>query len=1113
MKNPYCQTENQHEETRLPASEKHSSPCYRCGSSNLPQNKFCGSCGIQLDRTAGPERKTGTSARERKYLTILFSDLSGYTDLSTRLDPEEVKEIMNQVFGEIARVITSYEGFIEKFVGDAVMALFGVPKAHEDDPVRAILAARHIHQAVAQLEGKIGHRLSMHSGISTGLVITGEVNLKHGTHGISGDTINLASRLEGRAPVGEIVVDQVTYQQAEGYFTFESLGTASIKGKAQPMKTYRVLAPKNRPRKVHRIHGLRAQLIGRERELLLLKKAAEQNLQGKGSVISIRGDAGTGKSRLVEEFKRSLASQRLTWREGHAFAYAKNIPYFLFRDLLKDTFHLQETDSLATLKEKIESGTASLCTGTEQVVPYLGSLFGISYPGMGTLDPEVFKARIQKAIKSILKAVATRGPAVFCMEDLHWGDPSSLELFKDIVASAHCPALFICTFRTSFSLAAGGKLNTSNRAHHEILLEDLTKAESRDMLQSLLKTPSIPRGLEILIREKIEGNPFYLEEILNSLLESELLIKSNGNWKLLRPIHKADIPLTIHGVISARTDRLDEGAKQVLQYASVIGRSFDLSILSNIIQGEKALTCHLDNLVRLGLIRANTSLPDGNYDFRHALTQEVVYSSLLKKERQEIHERTGLIIEKLFPQHLSEKSEILAFHFTKGKSLLKAVEYLMQSGTKSLNRYAVVESHQYYKEAYQLLTGEGLEPDAVKGKLIQLLNNWTPVFYFRGNFRDLEKLLTQHITLAESLEDKEQCGMFYVCLGISFWAAEKFNQSYHYLQKALRHGEETGNKRITSHAYAWLGWTSAELGLPIEALYCGEKARKMSVNVNWEHYPNYHSWDSDGYAYWVLGACAQIRALGKTLLDHGQTISSIRCTTWGHTLNAWSSMISGDFTSAIRYNKLALQTSTDPLYTQFPRLCLGMSYVSRGDFAKAKKPLEEVLDFSRRLGCAYIGTPAQCFLSVVLVAEGKFAQGFKMLKEAQRKWLEQNAPWRYTFSALIFGELYAALAGRKAPVSFASIVKNIGFLAQNLPFARKKAENHYTRALVSAQKIGAKAMEGQAHLGLGKLYSRTGDRDKAHGCFSSAIELFKECEAETFLEKAREALSSLDLIT
>jgi tetratricopeptide (TPR) repeat protein len=524
---------------------------------------------------------------------------------------------------------------------------------------------------------------------------------------------------------------------------------------------------------------------------------------------------------------------------------------------------------------------------------------------------------------------------------------------------------------------------------------------------------------------------------------------------------------------------------------------------------KKDLTYHLENLVRLGLIRLNGSLPNEKYDFKHALIQEVVYNSLLKKERQEIHQRAGLIIEKLFSKNLSAQSETLAFHFTKGKALFKAVEYLMQSGKKSLDRYAVVESHQYYKEAYQLLTGEDLETDRVKGLLIQLLNSWTPIFYFRGNFSDLEQLLTQYIPLAESLNNKKLLGMFYVCLGISFWAAEKFNDSYHYLQKALELGEETGNKRITSHAYAWLGWTMAELGLPQEALFCGEQARRMSLEINWEHYPNYHSWDSDGYACWVMGACSQIRTLGEKLLEHGKTISSIRCTTWGHTLNAWSAMMSGDFTSAISYNKMALKSSTDPLYTQFPRLCLGMSYVSRGDLEKAKQPLEEVLDFSQKVGCPYIGTPAQCFLSVVLVSEGKFTQGFRMLQGVREKWLDQSAPWRYTFSELIFGELFSVMALRKMLISFANIVKNIGFLAKNLPFARQKAEKHYKRALISAQKIGAKAMEGQAHLGLGKLYKRTGHKDKARDCFSSAIKLFEECEAETFLKQAREALSSL----
>jgi class 3 adenylate cyclase/tetratricopeptide (TPR) repeat protein len=1084
--------------------------CDRCGTSNPQKNRFCSSCGKKLDTASKFEKETEKPSQERKYLTALFSDLAGYTQLSARLDPEETKEIMNQIFGEIAQIIASYEGFIEKFIGDAVMALFGVPKAHEDDPVRAILAARHIHWAVAQLEGKIGHRLSMHSGISTGLVITGEVNLEQGTHGISGDTINLASRLEAIAPVGEILVDQVTCRQAEEYFAFEPLNPLSIKGRNQPVKPFRVLTPKDRPRKIHRIHGLKAQLIGRKKELSLLKRAVEQGLQDKGSVILIRGDAGTGKSRLLEECKKSMNFQKFTWKEGHAFAYSQNIPYFLFRDLLKDIFHLQETDAPATLKKKIESESASLFPLTEKITPYLGSLFGINYPETTSLDPEMLKSRLHHAIKTIIKSISTGKPTVFCMEDLHWADPSSIELLNDIVKNSHCPASFVCTIRTSCRCSEDGKSAISDSIDHEIILEDLSKTESLEMLQSLLKTPSVPNALETLIREKIEGNPFYLEEILHSLIESGTLIKSNGNWKLVKPLQKAYIPLTIQGVISARIDRLDQDAKKVVQYASVIGRSFDFLILGKIAKRVKDLSHHLENLVRLGLIRPNGFRPCEKYDFKHALIQEVVYSSLLKKERQEIHQRTGFVIEKLFSKTLSEQSETLAYHFTQGKSLFKAVEYLMQSGKKSLGRYAVVESHQYYKEAYRLLMGKGLVTDTVKALLIQLLNSWTPVFYFRGNFRDLEQLLTQYIPLAESLHDKEQLGMFYVCLGMSYWAAEKFNDSYRYLQKAITFGEETGNKRITGHAYAWLGWTTAELGLPKEALYCGEQARRMSREINWEHYPNYHSWDSDGYACWVLGACSQIRALGKKLLDHGKTSLSIRCTTWGHTLNAWSAMMSGDFTSAIAYNKMALKSSTDPLYTQFPRLCLGMSYVFRGDLKEAKQALAEVLDFAQRSGCAYIGTPAQGFLSVVLVSEGRFKQGFRMLNGARKKWLDQNAPWRYTFSELIFGELFSAMALKKMPISFAGIVKNIGFLAKNLPCAREKAEKHYISAMVSAQKIGARAMEGQAHLGLGKLYSRTGHKDKARDCFASAIKLFKVCEAETFLQQAREALSSLE---
>ena len=1112
MKCPHCQAANPEGKKFCRACGMHLLlTCRHCGSRNLLQDNFCGECGLLLEKAVTVETKAPKS--ERKYVTILFSDLSGYTALAERLDPEEVNEIMNRLFGEIAQVITTYEGFIEKFIGDAVMVIFGTPKAHEDDPARAVYAALQIHDVVStispQWEKKVGRKLLMHSGISTGLVVTASVNPKRGTYGISGDTINLASRLEGCAGAGEILVDAVTYQQTKGYFIFTALGPRKVKGKTAAIISYKVVALKERPCKVHRTQGLRAALIGREKEMATFAKAVEQLRKGKGSLISICGDTGTGKSRLVEEFKASLEQKEIAWQEGYAYAYAQNISYAPFRDLLNQVFQVEESDTPQIIREKVESRVESLVGKKEHIVPYVGSLYAISYPETHNLDPELCKSRLHEAIKSVIGALAKWKPTVILFEDLHWADPSSRELFRAIIADLSNTVLFICTSRPTFHLNGGREVLGAHTLYQEITLHDLSSEKIKAMLYSLLKTTAIPSDLEHFLEERIEGNPFYVEEIINALAESGILIRSNGSWKLTRTIRKSDIPLTVSGVIAARIDRLEPTMKRILQEASVIGKSFPYAILGKITDREKHLRSSLDELERLDLIRLKSPLPVLEYGFKHALIQEVMYNSLLKKERQEIHERIGHVMGELFPERLPELFETLAFHFKNGKSRFKAVEYLMQSGKKSLNRYAVVESHQYYKEAYELLTGEVPETDAVKSMLIQLLNSWTPVFYFRGNFRDLGKLLTQYITLVESLDDKERRGMFYVCLGISFWAAEKFNDSYHYLQKALKHGEETGNKQITSHAYAWLGWTSAELGLPQEALHCGEKARQMSVDVNWEHCPNYHSWDSDGYACWVLGACSQIRTLGKTLLDHGEMTSSIRCITWGHTLTAWSSMMSGDFPSAIRCNKMALQTSTDPLYTQFPRLCLGMSYVSHGDFTKAKQPLKEVLDFSRRLGCEYIGTPAQCFLSVVLVAEGKFAQGFKMLKGAQRQWLEHNAPWRYTFSELIFGELFSAMARRATPTSFASIVKNIGFLAKNLPFARQHAEAHFKKAIASAQKVGAKGMEGQAHLGLGKLHSSTGNNAKARDCFSSAIQLFKECEAETFLKKAHEGLSSL----
>ena len=341
---------------------------------------------------------------ERKYVTAMFSDLSGYTAMSEKLDPEEVKEIMSRIFGEIAQVVARYEGFIEKFIGDAVVAFFGVPKAHEDDPIRAIKVAREIHELVAamspEVEKRTGKPISMHAGINTGLVVTGEVNTEKGTHGLAGDTINVASRLSSLAKAGEILVGHDTYRQAEGHFTFEDLEPTTLKGKTEHIQVHKVISSKERPVTIHRLSGLKADLIGRKAELTQLIEAVENLRKGRGRIFSLCGDAGTGKSRLIEDFKNALDLKGIQWVEGHAYAYAQNIPYFPLIDMLSRVFHIEENDNPENVREKIESGVEQLVDKKESVVPFVGSLYSLRYPEIEAVSPEFWKSRLQNAIQS-----------------------------------------------------------------------------------------------------------------------------------------------------------------------------------------------------------------------------------------------------------------------------------------------------------------------------------------------------------------------------------------------------------------------------------------------------------------------------------------------------------------------------------------------------------------------------------------------------------------------------------------------------------------------------------------------------------------------------------------
>jgi class 3 adenylate cyclase/tetratricopeptide (TPR) repeat protein len=1115
MKCPKCQTENPEADKFChECGAKILLTCPQCGAEVLAGDKFCRECGQRLKELAETQKKAPETEGERKYVTVLFSDLSGYTAMSERLDPEEVKEIMSRIFGEIAQVVTKYEGFIEKFIGDAVVALFGIPKGHEDDPVRAIRAAKGIHDLLEamgpRIEERVGRSLSMHTGINTGLVVIGEVDVEKGTHGVSGETINLASRLSSLAKPGEILVGPDTYRQTGGYFTFESLEPARVKGKAEPIQVYKVLSPKERPITIHRLSGLRADLIGRKAEMDQLNEAVENLRGGKGRIFSICGDAGTGKSRLIEEFKSTLDLEEIQWLEAHAYAYAQNIPYFPLIDFLNGVFQIEEGDRPQQLKERIEAGIEDLAGKKEDVVPYVGTLYALNYPEMEDVSPELWKYRLQDAVQTILSALARRAPTVLYLEDLHWADPSFLELLRNALLQISQPAIVLCTYRSPFSLFTTHQLSGIGKIYRELRLQDLSPSEAQGMLQSLLKAETIPSDLRRFVQDKAEGNPFYLEELVNSLIDSEMLIRDNGNWKVAKPISEPDISSTIHGVIASRLDRLEKRTKRILQEASVIGRAFLYEILKTITDLKDHIDRCLSTLERLDLIRTRALQPDLEYVFKHALTQEVVYNGLLKKERRAIHEQVGLVMEQLFQNRLPEFYETLAFHFAQGQSPIKAVDYLVKSGEKSLERYAVEEAHQYYEKAFEILSAKAEKTKEEKVTLIDMLNSWGYAYFYLGDFKKFIHLLSSHKALAESLDDKARLGMFYAWVGIAFWVTGKMKDSHEYLSKALDLGEKSGNQKVIGYACTFLSWAFGALGLFEKGIAASQRAQEIAKLFPSDQYLSFKSLSGLAYVRWGMGELKSVLEASHAVVRYGQRNSNHRSLVMGHLMMAYGHFSMGDIPSTIESSQNAINAAKDPFYAQIPRGMLGAAYLMSGRLTEAEKELLEVMDFHDKFDIGATANYASMFLGVLRIAKGEINYGLRMIEEVRRVSLENQSKLQHILSEHLLGKVYLQIVKGEGSKSVSTLAKNIGFIIKEVPFASKKAEHYLKRAIELSKEVRAKGVLGQAYLDLGLLHKAKKRNEQAKECISEAINIFEQCGAEVYLRQAREALTSLE---
>jgi len=377
------------------------------------------------------------------------------------------------------------------------------------------------------------------------------------------------------------------------------------------------------------------------------------------------------------------------------------------------------------------------------------------------------------------------------------------------------------------------------------------------------------------------------------------------------------------------------------------------------------------------------------------------------------------------------------------------------------------------------------------------------VFYFRGRFQELEKLLQEHMTLAESIADREIRGLFLVGLGIAKWGREKLRESYHLLQRALGIAKDIGSKRLRAYTCSWLPWICVELGLLDDAQAHAESALALAKHLETDHFPYYQSQDAFGFIHWTRGMSRKIHESGQTLLTYGETSANVRGIIWGHVVRGWGFLSEGDFEEAIRSNRHAVEASADPLYTNIPMLFLGLSYVSDGQFEAAKPLLKEVVEHSRHHGSEVLGSPAQVYLAVVAVAEGHIKEGIEKIQHLQRTWLENDARLRYGFSELVLGNIFLGMTRAKARVSISTIVRSFGFLIKTSANAAHQCEAHYQRAIQVAKAIGAKGILGQAYVGLSHLYHSQGKTEMARESIIVAIDTLMECDAGVYLEEAR----------
>jgi predicted ATPase/class 3 adenylate cyclase len=1127
MKCPKCQFENEEEaKFCLDCGERLEIECPQCGKIFPLWAKFCNQCGQDLRKVTEalpidfdqPQSYTpkfladkilnnrSAIEGERKLVTVLFADVANYTSMAEKLDPEEVHQIMDGCFKILMDEIHRYEGTINQFTGDGVMALFGAPVAHEDHAQRACYAALSIQKAIGEHHKKIkedrGVNFLMRIGLNSGPVIVGSIgdDLRMDYTAV-GDTTNLASRMEGMAMPGTILVARETFKLARDFFEFESLGKVELKGKEKLLEAYKLFKAGEVETRIEAsvAKGL-TRFVGRKNSMAALREALEEAKAGSGQVVGVVGEAGVGKSRILLEFKNPLPQNEYVHLEGRCFQYGVSMSYLPFLDILRIYFDIKEGDQEFIIKKKMADKIAELDEKLENALSPLMELLSLKVEDEDfiKLEPQQKRQRTFEAIRNLLIRISQERPLVLAVEDMHWIDKTSEEFLSYLIGSlANTHILLVLLYRPEYTHQWGSK-----SYYRKIGLNQLTVKSSAELVHAILEGGNVSPEIIERILNRTSGNPLYMEELTHSLLENGSIQKKDHQFVLSVKGSEIQVPDTIQGIIAARMDRLEDSLKRTMQVASVIGRDFAFRILQTITGLREELKAHLLNLQGLEFIYEKSLFPELEYIFKHALTQEVAYNSLLLKRRKEIHEKIGEAIEQIYAERLEEFYEMLAYHFVQGEVWHKAVIYLRQAGGRAMKKSAYVEAiahlrkglevfprlpetadraelelalqfdlaaslivskggsahevEQAYARALELCRQVGETP-----KLIPVLQGLRRLYSLRGERGDGQRareLGEQLLTLAQRQNDTALLQEAHWALGQTLYYLGELNPARTHLeQSSAFYKPQSLSSQVSRFAagtqiacLVHMAWALWALGYPDQALETGHEAISLAHELS-------HPFTL-AFAFWGMAQLNQYRREVQATLERAEATITLS------------------------------KEQGFPLWVDYGTPLLAWTLVMQG---KTEEGIAQIRQIMANKPTAGISNAAWTMVYALLVeaygAAGQTEEGLDMVAEALA--LVEKTGFRYHEAEIVRlqGEL---------------------LLKQAAPDSRQ-AETCLHRALDLARRQQAKSLELRAAVSLSRLWHRHGKKEEACRLLKEIYGWFTEGFDTPDLQKAKALLEEL----